>query len=50
MFIGALIALWMASRRPRLHATYTIAASSGIIAGESLMGVGIALVTVLFRM
>ena len=46
MFIGALIALWFAKVRPRLAEQYTIPVSSGIIAGESLMGVAIALLTV----
>lgn len=46
MFIGALIALYLAKKKPALHEQYTIPVSSGIIAGESLMGVLIALLTV----
>ena len=47
MFIGACIALWLSKSRPKLHEQYTIPVSSGIIAGESLMGVLLALTTVL---
>lgn len=47
MFIGALIALALAKRAPAVHKTYTVPVSSGIIAGESLMGVLIALLTIL---
>ena len=46
MFIGALIALYLAKKKPTMHEEYTIPVSSGIIAGESLMGVLIALLTV----
>ena len=46
MFIGACIALWLSHFRPKLHEQYTIPVSSGIIAGESLMGVAIALLTI----
>ena len=46
MFIGACIALWLSKARPKLHEQYTIPVSSGIIAGESLMGVILALTTV----
>jgi uncharacterized oligopeptide transporter (OPT) family protein len=46
MFLGALLALWFSKWRPRLHAQYTIPVSSGIIAGESLMGVAIAFLTI----
>ena len=45
MFIGACIALWLSNSRPKLHEQYTIPVSSGLIAGESLMGVVIALIT-----
>jgi OPT family oligopeptide transporter len=47
MFIGACIALWLSHAKPKLHETYTVPVSSGIIAGESLMGVVIALITAL---
>ncbi len=43
MFLGALVALLIAKSKPRVSATYTIPVASGIIAGESLMGVAIAL-------
>ena len=46
MFIGALIALWLSKAHPKVHEEYTVPASSGIIAGESLMGVIIALLGV----
>jgi len=46
MFIGSLLALWFSKARPKLHEQYTIPVSSGIIAGESLMGVVLALWTV----
>jgi len=45
MFIGACLALWLSKSRPKLHEQYTIPVSSGLIAGESLMGVVIALIT-----
>jgi OPT family oligopeptide transporter len=41
MFMGALVAWLLARKRPDLDQTYTIPVSSGLIAGESLMGVGI---------
>jgi uncharacterized oligopeptide transporter (OPT) family protein len=47
MFIGACLALWLSKRHARLAEQYTVPVSSGIIAGESLMGVAIALMTAL---
>lgn len=47
MFIGALLVVWFSHVRPKLHEQYTVPVSSGIIAGESLMGVAIALMTIL---
>ena len=44
MFAGALAAWAFAKARPRLAETYTVPVSSGLIAGESLMGVAIILV------
>ena len=44
MFAGALAAWLYARARPRDAATYTVPVSSGLIAGESLMGVAIILV------
>lgn len=46
MFIGACIALWLSKRFPKTHEQYTVPVSSGIIAGESLMGVLIAFLTI----
>jgi putative OPT family oligopeptide transporter len=43
MFIGALIAWILAKVSPKTDEKYTVAISSGLIAGESLMGVGIIL-------
>ena len=43
MFTGALIAWSLAKIVPKVDAKYTIAVASGLIAGESLMGAGIAL-------
>ena len=47
MFIGSLLALYLASKHKALHEKYTVPVASGIIAGESLMGVAIALITAL---
>jgi uncharacterized oligopeptide transporter (OPT) family protein len=47
MFLGALIAWGIARRRPDLNERYTVAVSSGVIAGESLMGVALAGMTLL---
>ena len=46
MFLGALAALWLSKARSAVHEEYTVPVSSGIIAGESMMGVLIALLTV----
>ncbi len=47
MRIGAAIAAWVFARRSReLADCYTIPVASGLIAGESLMGVTIALLAV----
>ena len=46
MFIGALLALGLHKARPKLAEEYVVPVSSGIIAGESLMGVLIALLVV----
>ncbi|MBL8827130.1 MAG: OPT/YSL family transporter [Planctomycetaceae bacterium] len=43
MFIGAFIAWIIAKSWPKTDEKYTVAVSSGLIAGESLMGVGIIL-------
>jgi uncharacterized oligopeptide transporter (OPT) family protein len=46
MFIGASIALWLEKRHPAVAEKGVVAASSGLIAGESLMGVLIAVLVV----
>ncbi len=46
MFFGAAIALYLSKRVPALHEKYTVPVSSGIIAGESLMGVAIAFMAI----
>lgn len=43
MFIGAVIATLMEKRVPKLAERYVVPVASGVIAGESLVGVGIAL-------
>ena len=43
MFIGALIALTLEKAKPALAERYIITVSSGLIAGESLIGVAVAL-------
>ncbi|NBX30658.1 hypothetical protein EBR04_09515 [bacterium] len=43
MFAGALVAWLVAKAAPRTADEYTVPVSSGLIAGESLMGVGIIL-------
>ena len=45
--LAACLALWLSKRHAKLHEQYTVPVSSGIIAGESLMGVAIALMTAL---
>jgi OPT family oligopeptide transporter len=45
MFIGALIALILEKKRPVFGETYIVPVASGIIAGESLMGITVALLT-----
>ena len=46
MFVGACLALWLSRKKPALHAEFTVPVSSGIIAGESLMGILVALLAV----
>ncbi|NOT33530.1 MAG: OPT/YSL family transporter [Candidatus Eisenbacteria bacterium] len=41
-FIGSCIALALAKWAPRVHERFTVPVSSGLIAGESLMGVAVA--------
>ena len=45
MFIGSVIAYYVEKRHHALHEKYTITVASGIIAGESLIGVLIALLS-----
>jgi uncharacterized oligopeptide transporter (OPT) family protein len=42
MFVGALIAWVLEKRRPVFNEKYTVSTASGLIAGESLMGIGVA--------
>lgn len=49
MFLGAVIAYVLAKKREELSERYTVAVSSGVIAGESLMGVALAFFTVIFH-
>ncbi len=44
-FIGALLSLMLSKAAPKQHKEFTVPVSSGIIAGESLMGVAIAMMT-----
>jgi OPT family oligopeptide transporter len=46
MFIGALAALWFGRIRPKLAEEFTVPIASGLIVGESLMGVLIALLII----
>jgi uncharacterized oligopeptide transporter (OPT) family protein len=46
MFLGGLIAELLRRRRPRVAAQFVVPVSSGLIAGESLMGVAVALLVV----
>jgi OPT family oligopeptide transporter len=48
MFLGSLIAWSLEKRRPKTAEAYTIPVASGLIAGESLMGVFIAVFGVLY--
>jgi OPT family oligopeptide transporter len=45
MFIGALIALILEKKKPEIANKYVVPVSSGIIAGESLVGVAVALLS-----
>ncbi len=46
MFLGALLAMGLRAAKPKVAEEFTVPVSSGIIAGESLMGVTIALLTI----
>jgi ABC-type iron transport system FetAB permease component len=46
MFIGALIVWALTKRAPKWSEDYVIPIASGVIAGESLMGVGLNLATI----
>jgi uncharacterized oligopeptide transporter (OPT) family protein len=39
MFLGACAALWLEKNRKALAEAYTVPVSSGVIAGESLIGI-----------
>ena len=46
MFIGALLTLGLQRWKPKMAEEYIVPVSSGIIAGESMLGVAIALLVV----
>ena len=46
MFLGAFAAFWLQRRRPETAGRYVVPVASGFIAGESLMGVAVALLIV----
>ncbi len=48
MFIGSFVADQLRRRRPDLHERYTVSVASGLIAGESLMGIAIIAIGLLF--
>jgi len=43
MVLGAVIAFTLEKKRPKLAALLVVAVASGLIAGESLLGVGVGL-------
>lgn len=47
MFVGASIALWLEKKKPELAEKTIVPVSSGFIAGESLMGILVAILVVL---
>ncbi len=47
MFIGSLIADVIKRVKPAIHERYTVSVASGLIAGESLVGIGVAILIVL---
>ena len=49
MFVGALIAYWLEKKHPKIADTYTIPVASGLIAGESIMGVAVAVFGVVYE-
>jgi uncharacterized oligopeptide transporter (OPT) family protein len=50
MFLGALAAWWFAKKNKEASETYTIPVASGLIAGESIMGVLIAVFSVVYEL
>ena len=46
IFVGALVTKWFAKLRPRLAEEFTVPVASGLIVGESLMGVVVPLLTI----
>jgi uncharacterized oligopeptide transporter (OPT) family protein len=49
MFLGALVVFFLERRAPRWNDMYTIPIASGCIAGESIMGVVLAVLSALGR-
>ena len=43
MFVGALIAMLLETFKPKVASDYVVPVASGIIAGESIMGILVAL-------
>lgn len=47
MFVGSVVADQLKRRLPAIHERYTVSVSSGLIAGESLVGIGVAILIVM---
>jgi OPT family oligopeptide transporter len=47
MFVGSVVADQLKRRWPAIHERYTVSVSSGLIAGESLVGIGVAILIVM---
>ena len=47
MFVGSVVADQLKRRLPVIHERYTVSVSSGLIAGESLVGIGVAILIVM---
>ena len=47
MFVGSVVADQLKRRFPVIHERYTVSVSSGLIAGESLVGIGVAILIVM---
>jgi uncharacterized oligopeptide transporter (OPT) family protein len=47
MFLGSLMADLLRRFKPALHERYTVSVASGLIAGESLVGIAVAMLIVM---